>query len=174
MTLCCGCRGATGALSESGLYHLLLSRANEVADPAKTHKVFMDMTKSSCHEGSEPMSAWLCGRPRVELPAWMRRGRLPHYFVHASHKSYLAEHADLTFPASAEMIARSLLLGCRFLELDLWDGTGGEPEAQATAAAAVQLPLPAASALLPRRPPSSVMVMGAARAPGGDSAPTGP
>ena len=39
-------KGATGTLSESGLYYLLLSPSNEVADPAKVGGVFQDMTKA--------------------------------------------------------------------------------------------------------------------------------
>ena len=53
-------KGVNGTISESGLYHLLLSPSNDVADPEKVQKVYMDMTKP-----------------------------LPHYFIHASHKSYL-------------------------------------------------------------------------------------
>ena len=92
-------RSANGSISESGLYYLLFSSSNEVADPEKVDKIFQDMTKP-----------------------------LPHYFIHASHKTYLAKDKDLEFPSSVEMLARSLLLGCRMVELDLWDGAGGEPE----------------------------------------------
>lgn len=51
---------------------------------------------------------------------------LAHYWVSASHNSYL-EGNQLISVVSAAMYARLLLQGCRSLEIDLWDGPDGEP-----------------------------------------------
>ena len=88
----------SGMLSLGAFYLLLMSSANELADPDKVGAVYQDMTHP-----------------------------LPHYFIHSSHRSYLASSEDLNFPSSYEMVRRCLLLGCRSLELDLWDGEGSEP-----------------------------------------------
>lgn len=93
-------KGSGGTLSEGAFYHLITSSVNEVADPALVDRVYMDMTHP-----------------------------LPHYFIQASHKSYLASlpTSSLEFPSSYEMLTRSLLLGCRLLELDVWDSDTSEP-----------------------------------------------
>ncbi len=51
---------------------------------------------------------------------------LAHYWVAASHNSYL-EGDQLASPASSAIYRRLLLLGCRSLEIDCWDGPDGEP-----------------------------------------------
>ncbi|XP_019636188.1 PREDICTED: 1-phosphatidylinositol 4,5-bisphosphate phosphodiesterase delta-4-like [Branchiostoma belcheri] len=51
---------------------------------------------------------------------------LSHYFIASSHNTYLLED-QLRGPSSKEGYIRVLLKGCRFLELDCWDGDDGEP-----------------------------------------------
>ncbi|XP_078572627.1 1-phosphatidylinositol 4,5-bisphosphate phosphodiesterase delta-1-like [Branchiostoma floridae x Branchiostoma japonicum] len=51
---------------------------------------------------------------------------LSHYFIASSHNTYLLED-QLRGPSSKEGYVRALLKGCRFLELDCWDGDDGEP-----------------------------------------------
>ncbi|XP_066303079.1 1-phosphatidylinositol 4,5-bisphosphate phosphodiesterase delta-1-like isoform X1 [Branchiostoma lanceolatum] len=51
---------------------------------------------------------------------------LSHYFIASSHNTYLLED-QLRGPSSKEGYVKVLLKGCRFLELDCWDGDDGEP-----------------------------------------------
>uniref|UniRef100_A0A8C4YLH2 Phosphoinositide phospholipase C n=1 Tax=Gopherus evgoodei TaxID=1825980 RepID=A0A8C4YLH2_9SAUR len=51
---------------------------------------------------------------------------LCHYFISSSHNTYLLED-QLLGQSSVEGYIRALKRGCRCLEVDCWDGPGGEP-----------------------------------------------
>ena len=70
---------------------------NDVIDPKKFTQVYMDMTK--------PMT---------------------DYFIASSHNTYLENH-QLTGTSSPLAYESALLMGCRCVELDCWDGKNGEP-----------------------------------------------
>ncbi|XP_066508280.1 1-phosphatidylinositol 4,5-bisphosphate phosphodiesterase delta-1-like [Hoplias malabaricus] len=51
---------------------------------------------------------------------------LNHYFISSSHNTYLMED-QLKGPSSTEAYIRALMKSCRCVELDIWDGSDGEP-----------------------------------------------
>ncbi|KAM4612448.1 1-phosphatidylinositol 4,5-bisphosphate phosphodiesterase delta-3-like, partial [Discoglossus pictus] len=51
---------------------------------------------------------------------------LTHYYISSSHNTYLTNH-QLVGSSSTEAYVRAFMDGCRCVELDCWEGPGGEP-----------------------------------------------
>lgn len=77
------------------LQRLLLSEENELFDPA---------------------------RRRVDLSGGMMDHPLTDYFVASSHNSYLVGD-QFRSNSDCRMYEQQLLMGCRCLEIDCWDGS---------------------------------------------------
>ena len=85
-------------LDEPAFRYFLLHYHNDALDPA------------ACRAGAHDMS-----RP------------LSDYYINSSHNSYL-EGLQFAGRASVDMYRRQLLMGCRCVELDCFDGKDGRPE----------------------------------------------
>ena len=85
-------------LSAHGLQRLLLSDANELFDPKRKARVRED-------EMVHPLT---------------------DYFIASSHNSYLVGD-QWKSNSDCRMYEQQLLIGCRCLEIDCWDGADGEP-----------------------------------------------
>ncbi|XP_071943212.1 1-phosphatidylinositol 4,5-bisphosphate phosphodiesterase delta-4-like [Antedon mediterranea] len=84
-------------LSYDGFFRFMHGTNGLLINPYHRHKVNQDMT----------------------LP-------LNHYFIAASHNTYL-DQDQLSGPCSTSRYANVLRQGCRFIEVDVWNGDDGEP-----------------------------------------------
>jgi hypothetical protein len=86
-----------GGLSFNRFATYLNENENDVLDPARTGKVYQDM--------SQPLT---------------------HYYIASSHNTYL-EGDQLNSASSVNRYIEDFVSGCRCVELDCWDGEAGEP-----------------------------------------------
>ena len=89
--------GDARTLSVDAFQQLLLSPANSAVCPRRLSEICDDMT--------QPLS---------------------HYFIASSHNTYVTGN-QLNSASSADMYRRVLLMGCRCVEIDCFDGPNGEP-----------------------------------------------
>ncbi|XP_043922907.1 inactive phospholipase C-like protein 2 [Protopterus annectens] len=85
-----------GWLSLDGFTHYLMSPECHIFDPEH---------KKVCQNMTQPLS---------------------HYYVNASHNTYLIED-QFRGPSDINGYIRALKMGCRSVELDVWDGPDSEP-----------------------------------------------
>jgi len=86
------------ALNRSGFRQYIFSFNENSAIIPDKTEIYMDMTK--------PMTC---------------------YYINSSHNTYLEGH-QLYGKSTCDMYKRVLLLGCRCVELDCWDGPNGQPK----------------------------------------------
>uniref|UniRef100_A0A803J7D6 Phosphoinositide phospholipase C n=1 Tax=Xenopus tropicalis TaxID=8364 RepID=A0A803J7D6_XENTR len=86
----------TGSLSLDGLTSYLMSPDCSIFDPEH---------KKICQDMAQPLS---------------------HYYINASHNTYLIED-QFRGPSDITGYIRALKMGCRSVELDVWDGPDNEP-----------------------------------------------
>ncbi|MEQ2221688.1 Inactive phospholipase C-like protein 2 [Ilyodon furcidens] len=85
-----------GWLSLDGFSNYLMSSECHIFDPEH---------KSVCQDMNQPLS---------------------HYYINASHNTYLIED-QFRGPSDVTGYIRALKMGCRCVELDVWDGSDNEP-----------------------------------------------
>ncbi|XP_029593178.1 inactive phospholipase C-like protein 2 [Salmo trutta] len=85
-----------GWLSLDGFTNYLMSPECHIFDPEQ---------KSVCQDMNQPLS---------------------HYYINASHNTYLIED-QFRGPSDVTGYIRALKMGCRSVELDVWDGPDNEP-----------------------------------------------
>ncbi|XP_002719236.1 1-phosphatidylinositol 4,5-bisphosphate phosphodiesterase delta-3 isoform X1 [Oryctolagus cuniculus] len=99
-----------------------LIQTYELNETAKQHELmtldgFMMYLLSP--EGAALDTAHMCVFQNMHQP-------LTHYFISSSHNTYLTD-SQIGGPSSTEAYVRAFAQGCRCVELDCWEGPGGEP-----------------------------------------------
>ncbi|VDO28010.1 unnamed protein product, partial [Onchocerca flexuosa] len=112
-------------------------RLNELLYPSPTPEIaqflISEMSRNKEHLTKESflrflLSAYNIGMHRHHLMLKEENMHKPisHYFINSSHNTYLKGY-QVNSKSSVEMYRYVLLSGCRSIELDCWDGSGGEP-----------------------------------------------
>eukprot|EP01062_Namystynia_karyoxenos_P012631 TRINITY_DN14558_c0_g2_i1.p1 TRINITY_DN14558_c0_g2~~TRINITY_DN14558_c0_g2_i1.p1 ORF type:complete len:1203 (+),score=300.81 TRINITY_DN14558_c0_g2_i1:75-3683(+) len=106
----------------------------EQGEPASRAKEFRDQFRGDgkdwnlldfCLFVTSPVNQWR--DTEADKKVWMDMNQpLTHYFINSSHNTYLAED-QLVGPSDPNMYKYALLMGCRCVELDCWDGQYGQP-----------------------------------------------
>ncbi|CAF3574069.1 unnamed protein product, partial [Rotaria sp. Silwood1] len=86
-----------GFLSLDGFRNMLLSRNFDITESSLSHKIYQDMTRPICD-----------------------------YYINTSHNTYLF-YSQVSGNSDPEAYNRVLLMGCRAVELDCYDGDDGKP-----------------------------------------------
>ncbi|XP_066119513.1 1-phosphatidylinositol 4,5-bisphosphate phosphodiesterase delta-3 isoform X3 [Saccopteryx bilineata] len=99
-----------------------LIQTYELNETAKQHELMMldgFMMYLLSPEGAALDPAHACVFQDMDQP-------LSHYFISSSHNTYLTD-SQIGGPSSTEAYIRAFAQGCRCVELDCWEGPGGEP-----------------------------------------------
>ncbi|CAF3286134.1 unnamed protein product [Rotaria sp. Silwood2] len=86
-----------GFLSLDGFRNMLLSRNFDITESSSSREIYQDMTRPLCD-----------------------------YYINTSHNTYLF-YSQLSGDSNPEAYNRVLLMGCRALEFDCYDGDDGQP-----------------------------------------------
>ncbi|OQV20118.1 Inactive phospholipase C-like protein 2 [Hypsibius exemplaris] len=136
------------------IYHLLIRHANKeymtvddlitfleveqgMMNVSREHAVALieqfepsSSSRTNCHLHIEGLTRFLlsesCFDPEQRLVCQDMTQPLAHYFIASSHNTYLVED-QLKGPSSIEGYIQALINGCRFLEMDVWDGSDDDP-----------------------------------------------
>ncbi|XP_015217451.2 1-phosphatidylinositol 4,5-bisphosphate phosphodiesterase delta-3-A isoform X1 [Lepisosteus oculatus] len=129
--------GNDSALSAKELREFLWDQGEEQATLAHAHAIIQTYELSDRAKKSQFMTMdgftmyLLSSESNVFNPAHATVSQdmtqpLAHYFISASHNTYLTKD-QITSMSSTEPYIRALNQGCRCVELDCWDGDKGEP-----------------------------------------------
>jgi hypothetical protein len=122
-----------------------LRREQGKTDATEEHAERLCAHWDACHPGARSMclpsfAAWLTSSsnaafsPAARARGWCSlRAPLAHYWVEASHNTYL-EGMQIAGTSSVAPYLTALAKGCRCVELDCWDGDGGGGEGGGAAA----------------------------------------
>ncbi|VDM91562.1 unnamed protein product, partial [Onchocerca ochengi] len=112
-------------------------RLNELLYPSPTPEIaqflISEMSRNKEHLTKESFLRFLLSaynismhRHHLMLKEENMHKPISHYFINSSHNTYLKGY-QVNSKSSVEMYRYVLLSGCRSIELDCWDGSGGEP-----------------------------------------------
>ncbi len=101
----------------------IMSKAEAAAVIGRYGNGVMDELALQKYLISADNSVW---NPEKEKHSHPMTRKLTEYFVNSSHNTYLSG-SQINSVSSIEMYIRALKLGCRCLEIDIWDGPNGEP-----------------------------------------------
>lgn len=109
------------SLTRAEAIKLLADSTNEPPDTFKDVVTYSSWTKVLNHSQFNDFM-----EPQKRVIYQDMNQPLSHYYIASSHNTYL-EGDQLTSASSVQRYVHDLLLGCRCVELDCWDGDHGEP-----------------------------------------------